>query len=139
LFTWDTMSGLTPEDYANPVLVDADPTGAETNGLLADLERYLPTRQAWADMLEYRTRQTLTVTTAYIPASWHRIERDNPKRLADGTTAVTIEGIRHRYGTWLGEPHTSDHEVAFTIFLTCPPTHDRCHTLRLSRLDNPLR
>ena len=50
-----------------------------------------------------------------------------------------IEGTRHRTGTWSGEPVTSAHPVAFTVFVVCAPTYDTCYLLRLSQLDNPLR
>ena len=59
--------------------------------------------------------------------------------LADGLVAYTVEGTRHRTGVWFDEPVTSEHPVAFTMFLSCPPATDRCVLLRLSQLDNPLR
>jgi hypothetical protein len=62
-----------------------------------------------------------------------------PGQLAAGTTAVTIEGTRHRAGVWNGQPVTSEHPVAFTVFVVCAPTYPTCHLLRLSQLDNPLR
>ena len=60
-------------------------------------------------------------------------------QLAPGTVAYTIEGTRHRTGTWNGEPVDSAHKVEFTVFVVCAPTYDTCHLLRLSQLDNPLR
>ena len=40
---------------------------------------------------------------------------------------------------WNGQPVTSEHPVAFTVFVVCAPTYPTCHLLRLSQLDNPLR
>lgn len=138
MFTWDTMSGLLPADYASVVIADADPSGYETNGLAADLANYLPTDQTWQRLREYQTAQSLTIHDAYVPASWPGIIASAGHQLAPGTVAVTIEGTRHRYGTWFGRSETSDHDVAFTVFVACPPAFDRCHILRLSRLDSPL-
>ena len=59
-------------------------------------------------------------------------------------------------GIWNDEPVTSEHPVAFTIFLACPPDDPptgsqsetsapdtgavpSCYLLRLSMLDQPLR
>jgi len=33
----------------------------------------------------------------------------------------------------------SSYPVSFTIFVACQPSFERCHVLRLSQLDNPLR
>ena len=44
-----------------------------------------------------------------------------------------------RQRVWNGQPVTSQHEVAFTVFVVCAPTYLTCHLLRLSQLDNPLR
>ena len=44
-----------------------------------------------------------------------------------------------RTGVWNGQPVTSEHPVAFTVFVVCAPTYPTCHLLRLSQLDNPLR
>ncbi|WP_240477477.1 hypothetical protein [Jiangella muralis] len=138
LFTWDTMSRLLPADYASIVIADADPSGYETNGLAADMANYLPTEETWQRLREYRTAQTLTIHDAYVPESWPGIVSAAGDQLTPGTVAVTIEGTRHRYGTWFGRSETSDHDVAFTAFVACPPAFERCHILRLSRLDNPL-
>jgi len=58
--------------------------------------------------------------------------------LLPGTTAFTITGVRHRSGVWEGTPVTSEHDVAFTVFVVCAPSYPACHLLRLSRLDEPL-
>ncbi len=79
-------------------------------------------------------------TAAFVPDAWaDAVEQAQPGQLAAGTTAVTIEGTRHRAGVWNGQPVTSEHPVAFTVFVVCAPTYPTCHLLRLSQLDNPLR
>jgi len=162
LFAWDTSSGFMPLDYTAVLLDAGDPTGIEQAGLAADIALYFPTRDAWVELREYGTRQHLSIDTAVVPAAWAQAEAQaRPGQLAPGTTAYTIDGTRHRDGTWNNEPVTSDHEVAFTIFLRCPPDPEPsdekprptekpssgesdgqpagCHVLRLSQLDNPLR
>lgn len=161
LFAWDTGSGFMPLDYTAVLLDAGDPTGIEQAGLAADIARYFPTRDAWVGLREYGTTQRLRIDTAVIPAAWAEAEAQaRPGQLAPGTTAYTIDGTRHRDGIWNNEPVISDHEVAFTIFLRCPPdleprdekpTDDKpsggesdgqpagCHVLRLSQLNNPLR
>lgn len=67
LFTWDTMSSLQPQEYENPVIVDADPSGYESNGLVADLNDYLPDAQVWQQLRQYATTQWLTIDKVYIP------------------------------------------------------------------------
>lgn len=80
-----------------------------------------------------------------MPEAWDTaVEQAQPGQLPAGATAVTIEGTRHREGVWNGETVTSEHPVAFTVFLACPPPAPEfrtglCHVLRLSQLDNPLR
>lgn len=138
VFTWDTGSGLRPADYASVVIAGADPSGYETNGLVADLTGYLPTDQTWQQLRDYRTAQSLTIHDAYVPDVWAGIVASAGDQLAAGTIAVTIDGTRHRTGTWFGDTETSTHDVTFTVFVGCPPMFDRCHVLRLSRLDDPL-
>ena len=139
LFTWDTGAGFLPLDYTSVLLEVADPSGAEQAGLAADIAGYLPTRDAWIDLRQYATTQHLEITDAYTPTAWATAEEQaRPGQLAAGTTAITIEGIRHRTGTWNDEPVHAEHEVAFTVFVLCAPADDTCHLLRLSELDNPL-
>ncbi|WP_315278922.1 hypothetical protein [Kocuria carniphila] len=139
LFTWDTASGFMPLDYTAAVLEVADPTGEEQAGLASDIAAYLPSRGAWHQLRQYATAQTLTVSEARIPAAWDEaVAQAQPGQLTPGTVAVTIEGTRHRTGTWESEPVESEYQVAFTVFLVCGPTYDTCHLLRLSQLDNPL-
>lgn len=138
LFTWDTTSGLGPLDYTSVLLEVADPSGEEQAGLAADIAGYLPTRDSWGELRKYATTQHLEITDAYVPEAWAVAEEQaQPGQLRPGTTAYTIEGIRHRAGIWNNAPTTSAHEVAFTVFLTCPPGGD-CYLLRLSALDQPL-
>lgn len=159
LFAWDTGSGFMPLDYTTVLLDAGDPTGTEQAGLAADIALYLPTRDAWTGLREYGATQHLTIDTATVPDAWDEaVAQARPGQLAPGTTAYTIDGTRHRDGIWNNEHVTSDHEVAFTIFLRCPPEptpspspsgkpgttagDERpagCQVLRLSQLDNPLR
>ncbi|MEW1976311.1 hypothetical protein AB0301_14720 [Microbacterium profundi] len=139
LFTWDTAAGLLPLDYTSVILEVGDPTGEEQAGLASDIATYLPSREAWLQLREYATAQSLTIENAYVPDAWAEAQTQSSGQLAEGTTAITIEGTRHRTGTWNRTPVESDHAVSFTVFLVCPPTYDTCHLLRLSELDNPLR
>ncbi|WP_344308496.1 hypothetical protein [Brevibacterium samyangense] len=140
LFEWDTASGFMPLDYTSVVLDVADPTGQEQAGLASDIASYLPSRDAWIELRQYATAQHLTIETAFVPEAWATAaEQAQPGQLAEGTVAVTIEGTRHRTGLWNDEQVTSEHDVAFTVFVVCGPTYDTCHLLRLSQLDNPLR
>lgn len=140
LFAWDTASGLWPLDYTSAILTVSDPSGDEQAGLASDVTAYLPTRDAWIELRQYATRQHLTLATAYVPNAWaDAVAQAQPGQLAAGTTAVTIEGTRHRAGVWNGQPVTSEHPVAFTVFVVCAPTYPTCHLLRLSQLDNQLR
>ena len=140
LFAWDTASGLWPLDYTSAILTVGDPSGDEQAGLASDVAAYLPTRDAWIELRQYATRQRLTIDTAYVPNAWaDAVAQAQPGQLAAGTTAVTIEGTRQRAGVWNGQPVTSEHPVAFTVFVVCAPTYPTCHLLRLSQLDNPLR
>ncbi|WP_166355030.1 hypothetical protein [Phytoactinopolyspora limicola] len=138
VFTWDTMSGLSPDEYRNVALIDADPSGTETAGLIADLTHYLPDIDTWQHLRDYHTRQTFTIHAAFVPDAWEHIARDAAGQIRDGTVAVTIEGTRHRHGIWHDRAEESAHDTAFTVFLACRPAFPRCHTLRLSELDNPL-
>lgn len=140
LFTWDTYTLLSPQDYRDVLLQAADPSGLETAGLVSDLNGYLPDQSTWTQLQEYQTRQWLDNDRAYVPEQWADAEAAAGDDLAPGTVAYTIQGTRHREGIWYDKPVTSTHNVAFTIFLTCPPRGDRsCYLLRLSVLDEPLR
>ena len=140
LFSWDTASGFMPLDYTSVVLGVGDPSGAEQAGLAADIATYLPSREAWIELRQYTTAQHLTIDNVYVPDAWgDAVARAQPGQLAEGTIAYTIEGTRHREGVWNEQAVTSEHTVAFTVFLVCGPTYDTCHLLRLSQLDNPLR
>ncbi|WP_347344692.1 hypothetical protein [Microbacterium sp.] len=140
LFTWDTASGLGPADYGQVVLSDADPTGTETPGLASDIAGYYPAPDAWRQLTGHATTQHLTTETAVIPDAWaDAVAQDRSGTLVEGMIAVTIDGTRHRTGTVSGQEATSEHPVSFTVFLACEPAFERCHTLRLSELDNPLR
>ncbi|KFI81931.1 hypothetical protein [Bifidobacterium psychraerophilum] len=140
LFGWDTGVGLWPVDYTSPILTVDDPTGAEQAGLASDVAAYLPSREQWIQLRKHATRQSLTITRTYVPAAWAQaVQQATAGQLPDGATAITIEGTRHRAGTWDGRPVREDFAVTFTVFLACPPNADSCHVLRLSQLDNPLK
>ena len=139
LFVWDTGSGFMPLDYTSMILDVGDPTGVEQAGLASDIAAYLPNREAWLELRQYATTQHLTIDAAYVPEAWDTaLDQAQPGQLAAGTTAYTIEGTRHREGLWNEEHVTSEHSVAFTVFIACPPPDESCHLLRLSQLDNPL-
>lgn len=148
VFTWDTASGWMPLDYTSVLLDVADPTGVEQAGLAADIAGYFPNRQAWIELRKHETRQWIEITSVFVPEAWAEAEAQaQPGQLAPGTIAYTIEGIRHRDGTWNDETVTDQRDVAFTIFLTCPPDRgegaadrgEACYLLRLSMLDTPLQ
>lgn len=137
LFTWDTFTTLTVEDHRAVLLAAADPSGAETPGLIDDLDNYLPSASTWRTLQEYRTAQTLAIDRVWVPEQWgDAVVAGN---LPDGLIAYTIEATRHRSGIWFEEAVTSEHPAAFTVFLSCPPATEQCVLLRLSQLDNPLR
>jgi len=140
VFAWDTGSGFMPLDYQAVIVDVGDPSGTEQAGLATDVAGYLPTGKAWTDLRQYDTSQHLEITAVSVPAAWEdALSQAEPGQIAEGTTAYTIEGTRHRRGVWNDEPVTSEHQVAFTVFVVCDPTYDTCHLLRLSELDNPLR
>ena len=139
LFDWDTSTGFLPSDYSAVVLADADPSGEETPGLLDDVTTYLPTVEQWLDLGAMQVAQSIDIEDAQVPASWPADVQQAHGQLRPGTTAVTINGTRHRTGMWNGEAAESSYPVSFTVFLACRPSFDRCHVLRLSQLDNPLR
>ena len=139
LFDWDTASGYLPTDYTAAALADADPSGEETPGLLDDVATYLPTTEQWLNLGAMNVVQSIDIAEAYVPDSWASAVAQAHGQLRPGTTAVTISGTRHRSGFWNGEPAESSYPISFTVFVACPPTFDRCHVLRVSQLDNPLK
>lgn len=139
LFDWDTLAGPTLADYTGRLVAVADPTGEESPGLVSDVANYLPTVGAWTELRPYSTRQWIEITSSEVPSLWPQaVAEAGPTGLAPGTTAYTIEGVRHRTGIWEGAPVTSAHEVSFTVFVVCEPSYPKCHLLRLSMLDKPL-
>jgi hypothetical protein len=125
-------------DHLEQLIAVGDPTGESTAGLLEDLDNYLPTPRAWIELAQYDTKQWLSVDSATTPAQWAEAETHASDELLPGTTAFTIRGVRHRSGVWEGAPVTSEHDVAFTVFIVCAPSFRECHLLRLSMLDKPL-
>lgn len=138
VFAWDTATLVGRDDHIEQLLKLADPTGESTSGLLADIGNYLPTPDAWVDLAQYETRQWLTLDSVSVPSKWAEAQTQAGDELLPGTTAYTIHGTRHRTGIWEGEPVSTEHEVAFTVFIVCGPAYPTCHLLRLSELDNPL-
>ena len=139
VFDWDTTTSSNTDGYFARLVAIADPGGVESDGLVADLTTYLPNPEAWRELRAYETRQWLEVTSAMVPSTWEATAREGEAYgLERGTTAYTITGIRHRAGTWNGEPVTSRHRVSFTVFILCVPREPSCYLLRLSRLDHPL-
>lgn len=139
LFDWDTFTLLTPNDHRGVLIEDSDPSGTETPGLITDLDGYLPSATTWRDLAEHRTRQHLEIDRIFVPAQWEEAVAVSDGQIAEGTIAYTVEGTRHREGVWYDDPVESAHAVSFTVFVACEPVFDRCHLLRLSQLDNPLR
>lgn len=138
LFGWDTATMVTRSDHLEQILKVGDPTGESTDGLLSDLDNYLPTPEAWINLAQYQTRQWLVIDSAETPTQWTLAEAQAGQALLPGTTALTIRGVRHRAGLWEGAPVATEHDVAFTIFMVCGPSYPDCHLLRLSMLDSPL-
>lgn len=138
IFAWDTSTLVSRTDHIEQLVEVADPTGESTPGLVSDLDNYLPTQDAWVELTKYETDQWLTVDSVSTPTKWAEAEAQAGDELLPGTTALTIHGTRHRSGIWEGEPVSSEHDVAFTIFLVCAPSYPECHLLRLSMLDKPL-
>lgn len=139
LFTWDTFTLLTPSDHRAVLIEDADPSGTETPGLIADLDGYFPSASTWRDLAEYRTRQSIKIDRIFIPSQWDEAVTASGGQITEGTYAYTVEGTRIREGVWYDDSVDSAHAVVFTVFVSCEPVFDRCHLLRLSELDNPLR
>jgi hypothetical protein len=138
IFGWDTASLIVRSDHVELLVAVADPTGESTPGLVADLNNYLPTQDAWVELARYETRQWFRVGSAITPSKWARAKAQAGDTLLPGTTAFTIHGTRHRAGIWEGQPVSSEHDVAFTVFIVCGPSYPACHLLRLSILDQPL-
>lgn len=139
LFAWDTATITTQAELTERLVAVADPTGESSAGLVADVANYLPTLDAWAELRRYETRQWIEITSTEVPGLWPTaVQQAGPDGLLPGTTAYTIHGVRHRSGIWEGEPVSTAHDVAFTVFVVCAPSYPQCHLLRLSRLDEPL-
>lgn len=139
LFDWSTVSGYAPSDYTAPVLADADPSGEELPGLIGDVASYEPTTGQWTQLAAMNVVQHLTITSAAVPSLWPQAVAQAQGQLRPGTTAVTITGVRHRTGSWYGQPAATTDPVSFTIFEACSPSWPQCHTLRLSQLNDPLQ
>ncbi len=139
LFAWDTATITTQAELTERLVAVADPTGESSAGLVTDVANYLPTLDAWGELRRYETRQWIEITSTEVPSLWPTaVQQAGPGGLLPGTVAYTIHGVRHRSGIWEGEPVSTAHDVAFTVFVVCGPSYPQCHLLRLSRLDDPL-
>ncbi|MFC4245009.1 hypothetical protein ACFOYW_16695 [Gryllotalpicola reticulitermitis] len=140
IFTWSTTGSVTRTGYLNALMRQADPDSPDLDGLYDDLNAYLPTAAQWQQLAAYSTRQSLTIWTAAIPKkAWDQALAEGGSTIPAGTSAVTIDGTRHRSGVWLGKPTRTSDEVSFTVFVTCQPTYSSCKLVRLSALGTPLR
>ena len=138
IFEWDTATLITRTDHIEQLITVGDPTGESTPGLVTDLDNYIPTPDAWQELAKYETSQWLTVDAVTTPAKWAEAEAQAGASLLPGTTAFTIDGVRHRSGLWEDAPAASEHDVSFTVFIVCGPSYPECHLLRLSLPDQPL-
>lgn len=138
LFAWDTYSMNGLPAHRQLLLDVADPSGIETPGLIADLDRYFPTAEQWRSLSEYQTAQHLEIDRVEIPAQWADAVAASDGRLTKGHIAYTVTGTRTRTGVWLGDPVSMQEPVEFTMFLSCPPATEQCRLLRLSQLGNAL-
>lgn len=138
LFAWDTATIVGRTQHVDRLVAVADPTGESTPGLVADLDNYLPNQAAWTQLAGYETRQWLTVDSVRTPTQWAVAEAQAGDELLPGTAAYTVHGTRHRAGVWEDSPVSSQHDVAFTLFIVCGPSYPECHLLRLSMIDKPL-
>jgi len=139
LFDWDTTTD-TPATVRDRLLVWADPTGDEINGLVSDLGMYLPDPDTWATLRQYSTVQTISIESVETPSSWPGVVASaSPGSLLPGTSAWTVTGVRHREGVAFGQPTSVDRPVSFTMFVTCVPSFPECHLMRLGQPDNPLQ
>ncbi|MDI4643285.1 hypothetical protein K9U39_20605 [Rhodoblastus acidophilus] len=138
IFEWNTATLVGRSDHVQRLVAVSDPSGESSPGLVSDIDNYLPTEEAWAELARYETAQWLDIESVVTPTLWDEAEAQAGNELLPGTTAFTIEGTRHRSGIWENQPVASAHEVAFTVFIVCGPSYPQCHLLRLSRLDEPL-
>jgi hypothetical protein len=137
LFDWDTRLDGGPSELAQP-LVDVAAT-EEAPAVASDVRNYLPNTKMWDRLSTYGTRQRLEITSVTVPPTWSAaLAQAAPGQIPPGAVAYTIEGTRHRSGSWGAEPVESDRSVTFTVFAACPATAN-CTLLRLSQLDRPLK
>lgn len=138
VFEWNTATLVGRADHVDRLVAVSDPTGESSPGLVSDLDNYLPTEEAWAELAQYETAQWLSIESVVTPTLWDEAEAQAGNELLPGTTALTIEGTLHRSGLWENQPVTSAHGVAFTVFVVCAPSYAHCRLLRLSMIDEPL-
>jgi hypothetical protein len=105
LFAWDTGTGFMPLDYT-AVRASTSPTPPAPNRPASR-----PTSPATCPRVR---RGSICASTPppstwksppFVPEAWATAETQaQPGQLAEGTTAITIEGVRHRAGVWNDEP-----------------------------------
>jgi hypothetical protein len=139
LFTWDNAT-MNPGDVTDKLMTVADPLGEESAGLASDITNYLPDPQTWVRLRGFATRQWLDIKAVTIPQAWEQAVADAADgQILPGTTAYTISGTRHREGIYNNQPTSYTETVTFTMFVTCGPSFPKCHLMRLSLPDEPLK
>lgn len=137
LFSWDTGSDHPLSEYLQPLVNVAD--AEEAPGLAGDARTYLPDEESWQELRTMQVRQWFDVDAVFVPETWETaVAQARPGQLPPGAIAYTIEGTRHRIGTWGTEPAAFRQPVVFTVFLACPPDEE-CRLVRLSVLGQPLK
>ena len=138
LFNWDTTRD-TPASITTRLVDLSDPTGDETPGLALDITMFLPSIDVWEMLGGYHTTQTLQIDSVTIPESWEGVAASaSPDQILPGTIAYTISGTRHRDGIVDGRVESSVRPVSFTMFITCQPSFNQCHLMRLGQPDKPM-
>lgn len=137
LFTWDSRGDDGVSAWAQRIVDVADPD--EAPAVASDVRGYLPDLQVWQQLRSYGTRQWLEIQTTDVPTGWSTVQAQAASGdLPPGATAFTINGIRHREGTWGTHPIKTTGQVQFTVFVACP-SGEYCRLLRISQLDHALR
>ena len=117
------------------------PAAPNKPGSLTTSPPTCPRGPSGQDPREYGTSQHLTIDRANVPDQRGEAIAQAPEGSSHTGRSPRRSRApgRHRTGTWNGEPATSAHEMAFTVFMVCAPTYDTCHLLRPLQLDSPLR
>lgn len=136
LFTWDTRHPGGPSAWAQALVDVADVD--EAAAVASDVRSYLPGPEMWQQLSAYGTRQWLEVESVTVPDAWPTaLAQAAQGQLPRGASAFTVEGTRHREGTWGTDVVSTTRHVSFTVFLACAG-QEPCALLRISQLDRPL-